>query len=146
MVLMVVVRPHPYRLPNARSAGVLSAVPHGAVQFPDLNDHLHHEAQTMAKSSFSVKTVSSKEAHTTLRSLRSGRGGRTSKFQPVLNEVQATRKGQVVTVENVAKNQVQTLRSFVYRHLDPDEWTVKSARQKGSDSYTVVIGRGSDFE
>jgi hypothetical protein len=100
----------------------------------------------MAKSGFSVSTMPSKDAHLKLRSLRSGRGGRTSKFQPVLDEVQGTRKGQVVTVEGVAKTQVQTLRSFVYRHLDAEEWTVKSAREKGADTYTVVIGRAADFD
>jgi len=100
----------------------------------------------MAKSNFSVKTVSSRDAQNMLRSHRSGRGGRTSKFQPVLEEVKSSRKGQVVTVEGVQKNQVQTLRSFVYRHLDPDEWTVKSAREKGTDTYAVAIGRATDFE
>lgn len=100
----------------------------------------------MAKSNFSVRTVSSKEAQSILRSHRSGRGGRTSKFQPVLQEVQNLRKGQIVTVEGVQKNQVQTLRSFIYRHLSPDEWTVKSAREKGSDTYAVAIGRAQDFE
>lgn len=100
----------------------------------------------MAKSNFAIKTVSSREAQTMLRSHRSGRGGRTSKFHPVLQEVQQSRKGQIVTVEGVQKNQVQTLRSFIYRHLDPDEWTVKSAREKGSDTYAVAIGRAGDFE
>jgi len=100
----------------------------------------------MAKADFSISTVSSKEAHQKLRTLRSGRGGRTSKFQPVLDEVLGSRKGQIVTVEGVDKNQVQTLRSFVYRHLDPEEWTVKSAKEKDSDRYTVAIGRTADYE
>lgn len=111
-----------------------------------LPDRIQKCSLNMAKSDFSIKTVSSKEAHSKLRTLRSGRGGRTSKFQPVLDEVQSARKGQVVTVEGVDKNQVQTLRSFIYRHLDQEEWTVKSAREKGSDQYTIVIGRTADFE
>lgn len=95
---------------------------------------------------FSVKTVSSREAQLMLRSHRAGRGGRTSKFHPVMDQVRGLRKGQIVTVEGVPKNQVQTLRSFIYRHLDPEEWTVKSAREKGRESYAVAIGRTADFE
>lgn len=104
------------------------------------------DTTTMAKSNFSIKTVSSKDAQTMLRSHRAGRGGRTSKFQPVLQEVQSSRKGQIVTVEGVQKNQVQTLRSFVYRHVSPDDWTVKSAREKGKETYAVAIGRAGDFD
>jgi hypothetical protein len=107
---------------------------------------INPSSQPITMAEFSVKTVSSRDAQTMLRSHRAGRGGRTSKFHPVLDEVKNTRKGQIVTVEGVPKNQVQTLRSFVYRHLNPEEWTVKSAREKGRDSYAIAIGRTSDFE
>lgn len=99
----------------------------------------------MPASDFSISVLPSKEAHLKLRHLRSGRGGRTSKFQPVLERVMEAKEGEIVVVEGVEKNQVQTLRAFVYRHLDPEVWSVKSAKQKDSDQYTVAIGRAEDF-
>lgn len=99
----------------------------------------------MANTDFTVNTVSTKEAHTKLRSLRAGRGGRRSAYIPVLEQLKNARKGQVVTVEGLEKNQVQSLRNFVYRHLDREEWVVKSAREKGAETYTCAIGRVDDF-
>lgn len=99
----------------------------------------------MANSPFTIQTISSRDAQILLRSHRSGRGGRTSKFQPVLEAVQNLRRGSIVTVGDVQKNQVQTLRSFIYRHVDADEWTVKSAREKDKETYAIAIGRTEDF-
>ena len=99
----------------------------------------------MAKSDFKIETVSASKAKTALSRLRSGRGGRTSKYQPILDEVEGSRKGQMVTVHGVPKNGVQALRSFIYRSLDKEEYTVKSAREEDGDTYTVVVGRTDDF-
>lgn len=99
----------------------------------------------MANSPFTIKTLPSRDAQILLRSHRSGRGGRTSKFQPVLEAVQNLGKGSIVTVGDVQKNQVQTLRSFIYRHVDAEEWTVKSAKEKDKETYAIAIGRTADF-
>lgn len=103
----------------------------------------------MAKSdpNFNIKTVSARDAHSRLSSLRSGRGGRTSKFSPVLEAVQSAKKGQLVTIEGVRKNDVQAMRSYLYRTLDREEYKIKSARDDAkADTYTVVAGRTVDFE
>lgn len=103
----------------------------------------------MAKSNagFDINTVSAKEAHDSLSQLRRGRGGRTSKFAPVLKAVQDARKGQLVTINGVAKNDVQAMRSYIYRYLSSEEFTVKSAREDDEGkTYTVVVGRTTDFE
>lgn len=102
----------------------------------------------MAKSNdgFNIDTLSARQAQDRLSSLRRGRGGRTSRFQPVLEAVQGVRKGQIVTVSNLARKDVQALRSYIYRQLDREEYTVKSAREKNAETYTVLIGRAEDFE
>lgn len=102
----------------------------------------------MAKSTngYTFDTVSAKQAHEALSSLRRGRGGRTSKFAPILEAVENARKGQLVTVKGVAKNDVNALRGYIYRQLNSEEYTVKSARERNGDTYTVVIGRAEDFE
>lgn len=102
----------------------------------------------MAKSNdgFNIDTLSAKQAHERLSSLRRGRGGRNSRFQPVLEAVQGARKGQIVTVTGLARKDIQALRSYVYRQLDREEYTVKSAREKDAETYTVLIGRTEDFE
>lgn len=103
----------------------------------------------MAKSNadFNIKTVSARDAHSQLSSLRSGRGGRTSKFAPILEAVQSAKKGQLVTVEGVRKNDVQAMRSYLYRTLDREEFKIKSARDdEDKNTYTVVAGRAGDFE
>ncbi len=100
----------------------------------------------MATSNFKIETVTANEGKARLSRLRSGRGGRTSKYQPILDAVEKAPKGKIVTASGVPKNGVQALRSFVLRNLDPDEYKVKSAKQKDSDDYTVAVGRISDFE
>ena len=101
----------------------------------------------MANTGFDIKTVSAREAHTKLSSLRSGRGGRTSKYAPILEAVQTAKKGQLVTVSGVRKNDVQALRSYLYRSLDRDEFKVKSAQDdEKSGTYTIVAGRTADFD
>lgn len=97
-----------------------------------------------AKSGFQISTVSAKDAHDTLSKLRRGRGGR-SKYQPILEAVQKAAKGKLVEVKGVAKNEVQALRTYLYRSLDKGEYTVKSARQSDG-AYTVAVGRTEDFE
>ena len=94
----------------------------------------------------SISTVPVKEAHAALKSLRAGRGGRASRYQPVVEAARKSKAGQVVTVTGVGKGQVQPLRTFVLRHLDGGEWKVKSAADREGGTYTVVVGRAADFE
>ena len=94
----------------------------------------------------SVSTVPLKDAKDILKTLRTGRGGRRSRYEPIVEAAGALKRGQVVTVQGVGKAQVQPLRTYVLRSLDPDEWKVKSARSKDDDTYVVVVGRKADFE
>ncbi|MEM8560094.1 MAG: hypothetical protein AAGG50_19930 [Bacteroidota bacterium] len=97
--------------------------------------------------SLNIETISAKDAQSKLSQLRSGRGGRTSKYQPVLEAVQGRRGSQIVTVDNLTPNEVQGLRAYLYRYLDSEEWTVKSARTDSDGSkYRVFIGREADFD
>ncbi|HLA64001.1 MAG TPA: hypothetical protein VK610_06215 [Rhodothermales bacterium] len=94
----------------------------------------------------SVNTVPLKDAKDILRSLRAGRGGRKSRYQPIVDAAGSLKSGQVITVQGVEKMQVQALRTYILRFLDTDEWKVKSAKSKDDDSYVVVVGRKADFE
>ena len=101
----------------------------------------------MAKSEFKIETLSSKQVRNELSSLRRGRGGRVSRFQPVLDAVRDAGKGQVVSVKKLDRKDVAALRGYVYRNLDSEDYSVKSAREgKDADTYTVMIGRTADFE
>ena len=93
----------------------------------------------------SVSTVPVKDAHDLLKTLRSGRGGRTSRYHPIVEAARALKNGQVVTARGVAKSQVQPLRSYVLKYLDRDAWKVKSAADSEGGTYTVVVGRTSDI-
>ena len=99
-----------------------------------------------ASGGFQVDTISVKEGHDTLRQLRAGRGGRTSKYQPILDGLRDLKKGQLVRVGGVGRMEVNALRAYLFRYLDRDEYKVKSAREKGSDTFTIVAGRKEDFE
>ena len=94
----------------------------------------------------SINTVPLKDAKDILKTLRAGRGGRTSRYQPIIDAAGSLKNGQVITIQGVAKTQVQPLRTYIMRFLDSDEWKVKSAKAKDDDSYVVVLGRKGDFE
>jgi membrane-bound ClpP family serine protease len=94
----------------------------------------------------SINTVPIKDARDILKTLRAGRGGRTSRYQQIVEDARKAKAGQVVTVTGVAKTQVQPLRTHVLKHLDGSEWKVKSAASKEDGTYVVVVGRKADFE
>ena len=101
----------------------------------------------MSNSDFTIETISAKQVRTELSTLRRGRGGRVSRFQPVLDAVRKSGKGQVVSVKNLDRKDVAALRGYIYRNLDSEEYSVKSAREgKTAETYTVMIGRTGDFE
>ena len=94
-----------------------------------------------------IETMSAKKVRSELSALRRGRGGRVSRFQPVLDAVREAPKGQVVSVKKLDRKDVAALRGYVYRNLDSEEYAVKSAREgKDAGTYTVMIGRTADFE
>ena len=96
---------------------------------------------------YSIETISAKKVRSELSALRRGRGGRVSRFQPVLEAVREAGKGQVVSVKELDRKDVAALRGYIYRNLDNEDYSVKSAREgKGLDTYTVMIGRTADFE
>lgn len=102
-------------------------------------------AKRKTKSGYEIRTVSAKEAHDALSKLRRGRGSQ-SKYQPVLDAVKNVDKGELVTIKGVPKNEVQAMRTYIYRSLDKEEYAVKSAREDDGDTYTVVAGRTVDFD
>ena len=105
-----------------------------------------NSASSGAGDGFQVETVPVKEGHDTLRQLRAGRGGRTSKYQPILDGLRDLKKGQVVRVNGVGRMEVNALKAYLFRYIDRDEYKVKSAKEKDAETFTVVAGRKEDFE
>ena len=98
------------------------------------------------RANYQIDAVSVKEATDTLRGLRAGRGGRSSKYQPILDGIRELRRGQVLRVGGVGRTEVNALRAYLFRYLDRDQYRLKSARDRNSDTFTVVAGRTEDFE
>ena len=92
-----------------------------------------------------IDTVSAREGKDTLRELRAGRGGRSSVYQPILEQVQALPPGEVVRVDGVARAEVNALRAYVYRYVSRDIYRVKSTQEGAGDRFTVAIGRWADL-
>ncbi len=98
------------------------------------------------RSNYQIDTVSVKEGTDTLRGLRAGRGGRSSKYQPILDGINSLRKGQVLRVAGVGRTEVNALRAYLFRYLDRGGYRLKSARDRNADTFTVVAGRIEDFD
>lgn len=90
-----------------------------------------------------ISTVDASEALSGLRTLRAGRRGRTSEYQPVLERVRD--KGEVVRLQGLPRTKVFALRAFLNRYLDRDDFRVKSERQGGTETYAVTVGRREDL-
>jgi hypothetical protein len=99
-----------------------------------------------AGGTFQIDAVSAKDAHDMLKHLRSGRGGRTSKYQPILDGIRDLKKGQLLRVGGVGRMEVNALKAYLFRYLDRDGYKVKSAKEKDAETFTVVAGRNEDFE
>jgi hypothetical protein len=95
---------------------------------------------------FQIDTMSAKDAHDTLRHLRSGRGGRTSKYQPILDGLRDLKKGELLRVGGVGRMEVNALKAYLFRYIDRDAYKVKSAREKDAETFTVVAGKSEDFD
>ena len=85
---------------------------------------------------FDVQVVSEEEAQEELAELRSGRGGRTSKYKPLADEAQKLSEDQVMKVQ-VQKNEVGGLRGYLRRRFE-DRYTVKSSKVDG-DKYMAFV-------
>lgn len=88
------------------------------------------------KGAFEVEVVSEEAAQEELAELRSGRGGRTSKYKPLADQAQDIDEGQVMKVK-VKKNEVGGLRGYLRRRFD-DKYTVKSSKLDGDDYMAFV--------
>lgn len=91
--------------------------------------------------SFDIERVTATKAKEELSDLRSGRGGRTSKYLPVAEEAQELNKGQVLKLK-VKKNEVGGLRGYLRRRYG-DQFTVKSSRLDG-DEYMAFVFHSED--
>lgn len=101
----------------------------------------------MAKTTFKAEVVSRDEAQSQLSELRSKGGGRrTSKFDPLKQHIQWLDKQQVLRIEEMSKNDVPNLRSFIDRNIKPVEkdlqFVVRSSKidDEGS-SYRVYVSK-----
>lgn len=101
----------------------------------------------MAKTTFKAEVVSIDEAQSQLSELRSKGGGRrTSKFDPLKQHIQWLDKQKVLRIEEMSKNDVPNLRSFIDRNIKPVEkdmeFVVRSSKidDEGS-SYRVYVSK-----
>ncbi len=98
----------------------------------------------MAKDSrFSVERVAKEEAEQELSKLRSGRGGRVSKYAPVAEQAEDLDRGESLKVR-LKKNEVGGLRGYLQRRFG-EKFTVKSSRLEG-DEYKAFVFYTDDVE
>ena len=85
---------------------------------------------------FDVEVVSEAEAQEELAELRSGRGGRVSKYKPLADRAQDLNEGEVMKVR-LEKNEVGGLRGYLRRRFE-DKYTVKSSKVD-DDEYMAFV-------
>jgi hypothetical protein len=68
------------------------------------------------------------------------RGGRRSKFEPVIQKWDEVGSDESIVLDGLSQNDVQNLRSLVYRRLGKKKVIVRSAKQ-GDDEYKAVVRR-----
>lgn len=83
------------------------------------------------------KVVDQDEARRLMSEARSGRGGRRSKYQPVLDATQKLENGKAIHL-TLSRTEVQGLRQAVRKRFGPD-YRVASSAMKGSDGQFHVI-------
>lgn len=76
-----------------------------------------------------AKTISVEDAVEQLTELRSGRGGRRSKYEDILDALDGMGKNEVYPSEVEGYSQVSSLRNSIQRRFD-DEFVVKSSKAK----------------
>ncbi len=76
----------------------------------------------MPKNTFNTEVVSKDDAVTELSGLRArAMGWRTSKFDPLKQHIQWLDRGKVLRVDEMSKNDVANLRSYIARNITPVE-------------------------
>lgn len=85
---------------------------------------------------FSFDVVSEDKAQEELSELRSGRGGRVSKYEPLADAAQKLSGDKVLKVK-LGKNEVGGLRGYLRRRFN-EKYTVKSSKIDG-DEYMAFV-------
>lgn len=85
---------------------------------------------------FSFEVISEEKAQEELSELRSGKGGRASKYEPLADEAQNLAGDKVLKV-TLGKNEVGGLRGYLRRRFG-EKYTVKSSKIDG-DEYMAFV-------
>lgn len=91
---------------------------------------------TKKAGAFSFEVVSEEKAQEELSELRSGRGGRVSKYEPLADAAQKLAGDKVLKVK-LDKNEVGGLRGYLRRRFG-EKYTVKSSKIDG-DEYMAFV-------
>lgn len=86
---------------------------------------------------FDFRTMTADEAAERRRQLRTGQGGRRSKYSPVGDQLTNMKEGQILSF-SVAPNQIISLRNYMTRNFG-DKYRVTS-RRLSDESYEVHVG------
>lgn len=85
---------------------------------------------------FSFEVISEEKAQEELSVLRSGKGGRASKYEPLADAAQGLSGDKVLKVK-LGKNEVGGLRGYLRRRFG-EKYTVKSSKVDG-DEYMAFV-------
>ncbi len=88
------------------------------------------------------EVVTEGEMHQTLASSRRGRGGRTSKWEPVRGAVETLQEGNAVKLM-LHKREVQGLRQYLSKQMPGRAKVVSSAAPEGDNQYHVFVTAAS---
>jgi type IV secretory pathway ATPase VirB11/archaellum biosynthesis ATPase len=89
--------------------------------------------------SVKYKVVDQEEARRLLTEARSGRGGRRSKYQPVLDATQKLEPGKALHL-TLSRTEVQGLRQAIRKRFGTD-FRVASSAMKGTEGqFHVIVG------
>lgn len=86
---------------------------------------------------FTFQVIPQEEAAEELSELRSGRGGRSSKYVPLAEAAQNLTGNKVLKVK-LDKNEVGGLRGYLRRRFD-EKYTVKSSKVDGDEYIAFVL-------
>ncbi len=86
---------------------------------------------------FTFEVISEEQANEELSTLRSGKGGRASKYEPLATEAQKISGDKVLKVK-LGKNEVGGLRGYLRRRFG-EKYTVKSSKIDGDDYMAFVL-------
>ncbi len=95
------------------------------------------------KQDVQIDVVSRDEMQQVLSSSRRGRGGRTSRWEPVREALDNLDDNQVVKL-NLHKREVQGLRQYVSKHMPGRVKVVSSMVRDETDQYHVFVTKAQD--